>query len=233
MSNFEVREDPIIRDIPDFPNYQISEFGDVYNKTIGKELIPNKNGSIRLSKNKIRETINIKTLIDEIFNNEKIELSNFVEIIGYPEYMINKQAQIYSKRSRRIIKNYICKNGYYAISLSGKPVYIHRLLAINFINNNNNETQVDHINRIKTDNRIENLRWVNYSQNALNKNVSKLNTSGHTGITYVFDKRSDKHYWHSEISYNNSRKSKNFPYTEEGYQNAINWYQEEKNKILV
>ena len=30
--------DPLIKDIPDFPNYQISELGNVYNKITGKEL---------------------------------------------------------------------------------------------------------------------------------------------------------------------------------------------------
>lgn len=30
--------DPIIRDIPDFPNYQISEDGVVYNRVSGREL---------------------------------------------------------------------------------------------------------------------------------------------------------------------------------------------------
>lgn len=39
MSNFQVLEDPIIRDIPGYEDvYQISEFGEVYNKKSGREV---------------------------------------------------------------------------------------------------------------------------------------------------------------------------------------------------
>ena len=44
---------------------------------------------------------------------------------------------------------------------------------------------IDHINRIKTDNRIENLRQVTRSQNMQNVWLHKHNTSGHKGISWV------------------------------------------------
>jgi hypothetical protein len=46
---------------------------------------------------------------------------------------------------------------------------IHRLIALQFIPNPTGLLQVDHRNRIRTDNRIENLHWVSRSENNSNK----------------------------------------------------------------
>ena len=53
---------------------------------------------------------------------------------------------------------------------SYKKFYIHRLVAETFIKNKDkNKMYVDHINRIRDDNRVENLRWVTYSENNKNR----------------------------------------------------------------
>ncbi len=62
--------------------------------------------------------------------------------------------------------------------------YVHRLVTLHYIPNPDNKPCVDHINRIRTDNRIENLRWVNHIDNCQNQGDYKTNTSGHKNIFY-------------------------------------------------
>lgn len=59
--------------------------------------------------------------------------------------------------------------GYHVVRLTlnnkTKSYSIHRLLAIHFIENIDNKPQVNHINGIKVDNRLENLEWCTISEN--------------------------------------------------------------------
>ena len=54
------------------------------------------------------------------------------------------------------------------MSKSNQKFYIHKLVAKTFIKNNDKK-YVDHINRIRNDNRLENLRWVTCSENNKNR----------------------------------------------------------------
>ena len=90
-------------------------------------------------------------------------------------------------RKEKILKPYKNKLGYLCINLyrdnKVKQMYVHRLVAIAFIPNPENKPCIDHINTIRNDNRIENLRWVTYKEN-MNNELTKEKLSGENSNNY-------------------------------------------------
>tara|TARA_R110000823_G_scaffold289491_1_gene407889 strand:+ start:94 stop:564 length:471 start_codon:yes stop_codon:yes gene_type:complete len=81
-------------------------------------------------------------------------------------FTLSKKCKKYEKWNERRNKPNSC-SGYIQIQIGIKMYYSHRLIMLAFIGES--DQPVDHINRIKTDNRFENLRYCNRSENQLNR----------------------------------------------------------------
>ena len=66
--------------------------------------------------------------------------------------------------------------GYRILTLNGRTKSVHVLVAAEFVHNPRPDifTQVDHINRVRDDNRASNLRWLSPQLNAMNKVKSQV-----------------------------------------------------------
>lgn len=73
--------------------------------------------------------------------------------------------------------------GYNTICIDRKKYKAHRLAWL-YVYGSFPTLDLDHINRIKTDNRIVNLREVTASENARNKGLSVSNKSGYVGVSW-------------------------------------------------
>ena len=103
----------------------------------------------------------------------KMEEEIWVGINGYPRYEVSNMGRVrsidYMRTGRTKIVSTNAKSGYLQVLImrNGEKRYVcvHRLVAEAFIPNPENKPEVDHINCVRDDNRVENLRWVTRSEN--------------------------------------------------------------------
>ena len=101
----------------------------------------------------------------------------FVPIRGFEHYLISNQGRVWNSKTKKFV-GVVNGRGYRCVSLHNgnqQTFQIHRLVMLHFgPPQPEDKREVDHIDRDKSNNRIENLRWVNSSENAKNRGKYKL-----------------------------------------------------------
>jgi len=97
------------------------------------------------------------------------------DIKGYEGlYQVSNFGRVKNSRTGRILKPKINNKWYLTVNLykngEMKNCTVHRLVLEAFKPNPHNYPTVDHINRIRTDNRADNLRWAPWELQAKNRN---------------------------------------------------------------
>ena len=107
-----------------------------------------------------------------------------MEINDYPNYLIYDDGRVYNKKRKIFMKCSTNGNGYIFVRLSknnkSKGFYIHRLVALHYIDNPENKPEVDHINHNTFDNTLDNLQWLTHQEN-----LDKRTTISNTGEKYI------------------------------------------------
>lgn len=128
----------------------------------------------------------------------------------YDGYEVSNQGRVRSKY--RVLTPTPTNKGYLRVNITkngkSKSYRVHRLVAQAFIPNPDNKPQVDHINTDKSDNRVENLRWVTGPENCQNELTSKHNSQRQIG---------EKNHMYGKTGKNNHSSKAIIQYDTDGY----------------
>jgi hypothetical protein len=108
------------------------------------------------------------------------------------EYTIYALGCIYNNKTKSFIGWE--DDGYLRCKFKGKNQRMHRIIYETFCGKIREGYFIDHKNRCRSDNRLENLREATHGQNQANKDITDRNTSGFVGVS------KNKKNWQTEIS---------------------------------
>lgn len=121
------------------------------------------------------------------------EVEQWKVVPGYYNYYASSFGRIFSLKTLDFMNGSPDANGYLNVGMSRKKRNkvrgIHVWVALTFLTNPEQRPQVDHINNIKSDNRLTNLRWATRTQQGRNHGLSKNNTTGVKGVCVLLRKK--------------------------------------------
>ena len=146
------------------------------------------------------------------------------DIIGYEGlYAIEEDGRIWNCKYKKYLSGYYGNDGYKRMCLrknANKEYFLlHRLIALAYIPNPDNKPYIDHIDRVRNNNSINNLRWVTKMENNQNMSLYNTNTTGEKNISV--DKR--RNHFRVTIERNKTIYSKRFKTLQEAIECRDNY----------
>lgn len=119
-------------------------------------------------------------------------------------YLVSNYGRVFSLLKKRIMAIQISNDGYAKIRLVGKngkrnTEMVHRLVAMAFIPNEEQKPQVNHINCIRNDNRVENLEWVTHQENQAYKWKTSNQEKIRSNSRQMMKTMNRKHYGYNPV----------------------------------
>lgn len=111
------------------------------------------------------------------------EVETFVKIEGFENYEVSNLGKVRNMKSGRILKPYLNNYGYLKHCLSEhnkkKYIFLHRIIAIAFIDNPEEKPCVNHIDENKLNNDLSNLEWCTVKENNIHGTRTKRAAEKH------------------------------------------------------
>lgn len=129
-------------------------------------------------------------------------MNNWHELFRYHDGKLYWKVNINSRGRIGDEAGSLNNKGYLRVGLKRKQYLVHRIIYEMAYGSIPDLYQIDHVNGIRTDNRLDNLRIVTQSQNQWNSCNRKNNTSGFKGVYW----HKQNQNWTAEIMISNKRK---------------------------
>ncbi len=126
--------------------------------------------------------------LEYLVTGKQKEIPPGKKISNFPNYTITQNGEVYNLTTRKKLKESTnCE--YISLCLykhgNRQDLYIHRLVAKTYIPNPDNFPEVNHINGVKTDNRVENLEWCTRNHNIIHAHKTGLNKGSKRSVLQI------------------------------------------------
>ncbi len=116
-------------------------------------------------------------------------------IHDFPNYSVSNFGNVKNNKTNNLFR-LKTKNGYQNVTLINnlikKNFRVHRLVALEFIPNPENKPEVNHLDKNKLNNNINNLEWNTHLENCQHKSIGLIYKSNRNKPIYRLDKNSEK-----------------------------------------